>query len=187
GVDALMHLGHEFVEMRAALVRDLRLLEEQVHQHGLAAPDLAMDVEPARRRLVLVGEQPAEQALLLDRLVAGKPLLQFRKGFRRAALRRIGLDRARRDEGFVMGVEGGGRGREHGPLSASAREKLQAGNWAGGYAPRHHSLACPALAGHPVRRGLSAQALTFLEYWIARTSRAMTALLWRERAYALSV
>ena len=65
GVDALMHLGHEFVEMRAALVRHGRLLEEQIHQHGLAAADVAMDVEPARRRLVLVGEQAAEQALLL--------------------------------------------------------------------------------------------------------------------------
>ena len=94
GIDALMHLGHEFVKMRAALVRDLRLLEEQVHQHGLAAADLAMDVEPMRRGLVLVGKQPAEQALLLDRRVAGKPLLQRRQGLRRPLLRRIGLDRA---------------------------------------------------------------------------------------------
>ena len=36
------------------------------------------------------------------------------------------------------------------------------------HAPRH--------AGHPVRRGLSIQSLTSLEYWIARSSRATTAL-----------
>ena len=94
GVDALMHLGHEFVEMRAALVRDRALLEEQVHQHGLAAADVAMNIEPARRRLVVIAEQPLEQALLAHGLVAGKPLLQPGKGFRRARLRRIGLDRA---------------------------------------------------------------------------------------------
>jgi len=32
----------------------------------------------------------------------------------------------------------------------------------------------PAWPGHPVRRGLSAQALLPLEYWIARSSRATT-------------
>ena len=63
-VDALMHLGHEFVEMGAALVFDRTVLKEHIHQHGLAAADLAMNVEPARRRLVLVAEQPPEQAQL---------------------------------------------------------------------------------------------------------------------------
>ena len=93
-VDPLVHLGHEFVEMGAALVRHLALLEEQVHQHGLAAPDLAMDVEPAWRRLVLVGEQPAEQALLAPRLVAGQPRLEVRECIGGHGLRRISLDRA---------------------------------------------------------------------------------------------
>jgi hypothetical protein len=32
----------------------------------------------------------------------------------------------------------------------------------------------PAHAGYPVRRGLSDQSLASLEYWIARSSRAMT-------------
>ena len=31
------------------------------------------------------------------------------------------------------------------------------------------SPSCPAKAGHPVRRGVSAQALTSLEYWVARS------------------
>ena len=34
--------------------------------------------------------------------------------------------------------------------------------------------SCPANAWHPVRRGLSAQAVAALEYWIARSSRATT-------------
>ena len=55
-MDALMYVGHEFVEMRAALMLDRALLEEQVHQHGLAAPDLAMHVKAARPPVFLVGK-----------------------------------------------------------------------------------------------------------------------------------
>ena len=92
-IDALMHVGHELVEMRAALVFDRACLEEQVHQHGLATPDFAMDIEAARRPTVLVREQPAEQPLLAGRLVADKPLLEICKGFRDLGLGGIGLDR----------------------------------------------------------------------------------------------
>src|SRR5882672_82937 len=67
-IDPLVHLGHEFVEMCAALVRDRALLKEQIHQHGLAAPDFAVNVETTWRRLVLVREQPAQQTLLAQRL-----------------------------------------------------------------------------------------------------------------------
>ena len=118
-VDPLMHLGHEFVEMRAALVRDRTVLEEQVHQHGLAAADFAVNVEAARRRLVLVGKQPAEQALLAQRLVVRKPLLEFGQGLGGLLLRGVGLDRAGGNQGLIMGAERGGRGRQHGLLSAS--------------------------------------------------------------------
>src|SRR5205823_5372506 len=45
-----------------------------------------------------------------------------------------GLDRAGGDEGLVVGMKAGGRGGKHGPLSASARGKLQAGIWFDGYA-----------------------------------------------------
>ena len=53
---ALVHVGHELVEMRAALADHRACLEEQVHQHGLAAADVAEDVEalersPGRSRL----------------------------------------------------------------------------------------------------------------------------------------
>ena len=43
-VDAFVHVGHEFVEMNATLAHDRRCIEEQVHQHGLAAADVAIDV-----------------------------------------------------------------------------------------------------------------------------------------------
>jgi hypothetical protein len=39
---------------------------------------------------------------------------------------------------------------------------------------RSSPLSCPAKARHPVRRSLSIPAATSLEYWIARSSRAMT-------------
>ena len=44
-----------------------------------------------------------------------------------------------------------------------------------------HSPPCAHLrtgAGNPVRRGLSAPSQPSLEYWIARSSRAMTASVW---------
>ena len=54
-VHALMHVGHEFVEMHAALALHRAGREEQVHQHGLAAADLAVDVKPFQRRAGLRG------------------------------------------------------------------------------------------------------------------------------------
>src|SRR3954453_3249747 len=104
-----MHLGHEFMKMRAALVKHRAMLEEKVHQHGLAAPDLTVDVKSARR-LILVGKQPAEQTLFARRLVTRKPLLQRAQRLDGARLRRIGLDRAGGDEDLIMGWEWGGRG-----------------------------------------------------------------------------
>src|SRR3546814_7844440 len=52
----LVHLDHEFVEMDAALALDRRMLEEQVHQHRLAASDRTMDVQSLRRILASTGE-----------------------------------------------------------------------------------------------------------------------------------
>lgn len=46
-------------------------------------------------------------------------------------------------------------------------------------------LSCPAQAGQPVRRGLSAQALAFLDYWVTRSSRATTR--GRERAQSIQM
>src|SRR5579883_1161700 len=42
---AFVHVKHEFVEMRTALAHDRTRFEEEIHQHGLAAADLAVDIE----------------------------------------------------------------------------------------------------------------------------------------------
>src|SRR6202012_5469896 len=88
-IDALMHLGHEFMKMGAPLMLDPAVLEKQVHQHGLATPDLAIDIQPARRAtiLALIGKYPAEQPLLARRLIGGKPFLKRSEGLRGLGLR----------------------------------------------------------------------------------------------------
>ena len=48
--DALVHVGHELMEVAALLRREAHAGKEQVHEHRLAAADVAMDVKPARRR-----------------------------------------------------------------------------------------------------------------------------------------
>src|SRR5450631_1383652 len=116
-IDPLVHFGHEFVKMRAALVHHLAVLEKQIHQHGLAAPDFAMNIEAARRRAVLVGKQPAQQALLAQGLVAREPPLEAREGIGGLRLRGVGLDRAGGDERLIMGAERRGwSGQQHGPF-----------------------------------------------------------------------
>jgi len=155
-VDALVHFGHEFVEMGAAFVLDRALLKKHIHQHGLATPDLTVDVEAARRHVVVVGKQPVEQALLAQRLVARKPLLKVGECLGGLRLRSIGLDRAGGDEGLIMAAERGGRGRQHGPCYGPSARKLQAGNWCkgrcgcgalGGTAPPHKGSSSPRKAG----------------------------------------
>src|SRR5205085_2225219 len=94
------------------LVPDRAVLKEQVHQHGLAAPDLAMDVKAARR--LLVREQPLDQALLAHGLVALEPPLQRAQRLDSGRLRRVGLDRTGGDEGLIVGAEGDGWGGRHG-------------------------------------------------------------------------
>ena len=70
--NALVHVEQEFVEMRAALAQHRTCLEEQIHQHRLAAADVAVDVESLERRLLAIAEQPAQrrgfarQAMLRD-------------------------------------------------------------------------------------------------------------------------
>jgi hypothetical protein len=59
--DAGVHVEHEGVEMHAALVRDRRRGEKQVHQHRLAAPDRTPQIEAARRFLGPLAESEAGQ------------------------------------------------------------------------------------------------------------------------------
>ena len=63
-IDALMNVCHKVVEMRTALAFHRQERKEHVHQHGLAAPDLAMNIKPLddRRRILALAEQPAKSA-----------------------------------------------------------------------------------------------------------------------------
>jgi hypothetical protein len=61
GGDAVVHVRHEFVEVGAALLPERHDAIEHVHQHGLAAANAAMHVEPANRlRRLASGEHPAD-------------------------------------------------------------------------------------------------------------------------------
>ena len=98
-----MHVLHEVVEMDAALPRHRGAGEEHVHQHALAAPDLAEDVEPHRRRLGRLGEaEPhAPAALAVSRLIRGEragEALQLLGGeFLGRVVLQLAAARARRD------------------------------------------------------------------------------------------
>ena len=68
--DAAVDFEHEGVEVNPALGRNGERLDEQVHQHRLAAPDAAPDVEAARGRGLLaeqLAQQPAHRHLGLKR------------------------------------------------------------------------------------------------------------------------
>jgi hypothetical protein len=94
GKDALMHVRHELMEMDPAFVGDPALLEEQVHQHGFAAPDVTMDIKSLRRRYAVGMEKLVEEARLACGLVGHEPLVQRGKSFHRPRLRGVRLDRA---------------------------------------------------------------------------------------------
>src|SRR5690606_30227276 len=63
-LDAIMHVGHEIVEMDAPLALRRHKLEEHVHEHGLATADSAMHVKAPDGSLLLPSfcEQPAQRA-----------------------------------------------------------------------------------------------------------------------------
>ena len=69
-----MDLVHEFVEMHPPL-GDRRRGEKQVHQHGLAAPDLAMQVKSAHRLLGPI-QQLVQQAARLAGLQPGQHIIE---------------------------------------------------------------------------------------------------------------
>ena len=102
-VHALVHLGHELVKMRAAFPLHGACGKEQVHQHGLAAPDVAVDVETLDRLCgILFREQPAEMRGFARQPVLRQPLLEPREPRGNRFLRRVALDLALRDERAIL-------------------------------------------------------------------------------------
>ena len=104
--DAVVHLGHELVEMRAALVAVGRRLEEQVHQHGLAAADGPEDVEPLGRRFGArqQGSKPVAPAAPVPQ--GARQLVEPGDN---GSLCGIGLDHAVRDQRAILVDECHGR------------------------------------------------------------------------------
>jgi hypothetical protein len=65
--------------MHAALAHHRARLEKQVHQHGLAAADIAENVEAARRVFVITrAEQPADRVRTPHGAVRGDAFLKRR-------------------------------------------------------------------------------------------------------------
>jgi hypothetical protein len=98
---ALMHIGHEFVEMCATLCGEGDRVEEEVHQHGLAAADGPMNEKAPLRRRCFPREEAAD-AGMRTRGAAFKGARKIRKPVEQVALRRIVLDGAGPDKGKVV-------------------------------------------------------------------------------------
>ena len=98
-----MHVGHELVEMRAALADHRTRFEEQVHQHGLAAPHIADEVGAGHP----LGRARPEQAGRDGGGQVGGDAIENQRG---AGLQRIGGQHALRYEGGKSGADRAGCG-----------------------------------------------------------------------------
>jgi len=120
--DALVHVGYEFMKMRSAFANDWARLEEQVHQHGLAAADLAENVEALDRILAALAcaKQPAERGRFACKPMFAQPPIKRVKLPKDCLLGDIPFDLAGRDAGRVkrcdvsrhVQAKGGVRGQE---------------------------------------------------------------------------
>ncbi len=107
-MNALVHVDHEFVKMRAALSLHRAGLEEQIHQHGFAAADVAVDVEALEQRVVLPArsKQPAERGGFARQAMLDEPFFQLRQHADDGDLRRVALDSAAGNAGGVSRCDG---------------------------------------------------------------------------------
>ena len=101
GMNAAVRVLHEAVEMNAPLALDLGRGEKQVHQHRLAAADLADQIQPAATVLVrpigllAAGKRPSSPGIRRrpgHRVVAAQLDPQFLQPLRCPFLRRIGRE-----------------------------------------------------------------------------------------------
>src|SRR3546814_7579460 len=101
----LAHLAHprvdveqEGVKMHATLPLDVQPVVKEVHQHGLATPDRAPQIDAARRSGLAPGDTPEQAAARGRRL---KRLLQLAQPCRRGALFEVGLELAGGDQRII--------------------------------------------------------------------------------------
>ena len=98
GMEPLLHLAHELVEVHAPLRQRRGDGKELVHQHGLAASDLAMNVEPARRWRAAGGEDPAKGAPLGGETTLGERSIETIEPVGKGGLSGIAAERPGRDQ-----------------------------------------------------------------------------------------
>ena len=103
GGDAPMHLIHEFMKMQPPFLLERHGGKEQVHEHGLAAPDLAVKIKSAHALRLF---EQAENPLGLGGHKVRQNPVQIA---RRVALRRIGRQGMAGDEIVIGGQNGTGR------------------------------------------------------------------------------
>ena len=104
GLDVLMHLGHEFMKMHAALLGDRRHGKKEIHQHGLAAAHVAVEIEPARRASARAPQQPPERGRTVGGAIARERIGQLAQAIDHRALGAVALELARGEaRGIVCG------------------------------------------------------------------------------------
>ena len=97
-LDAVVHIEHKGMEMHPPLPLDRHGGKEHVHQHRLAAPDRAPQIDPLWDGPGLGQAEPTEKATPLGRgAVIQQRLMQPLQPRDDALLRRVGVDLARRD------------------------------------------------------------------------------------------
>src|SRR5262249_40941357 len=79
---------------------------EEVHQHGLAASDLAVEVKSPHRLGLVVAEQPADRSRAPRQPMRRKPRLEVGQLDDDRFLRRVALDLSGGNEGRVTGANG---------------------------------------------------------------------------------
>ena len=105
-VDRGMYLGHEGMQVDAPLLGDGDMVEEHVHEHRLAAPDAAPDVEPLRRIAGLGADEPAERRGFPRRRIAVEFLSKSLEQRDDLRLRGVALESASPHAGLVLLADG---------------------------------------------------------------------------------
>ena len=126
GVQGGVGLAHEGMEVHAPLAGHRRGLEEEVHDHRLAAPDRPVEIDAPRRLPTAVQERQAEAGLRQRVQLA----FQARQGRDRSRLGHVGRDFAGRQAGLVGASDGFGHGRlriaqGRGMSTAAARPRMR--------------------------------------------------------------
>src|SRR5260370_37633133 len=90
------------MKMDAALANDRGRREEQIHQHGLAAADVAENVETLDRLRLARSEQPAQGGRLMGETTLGASLFAMRQPVDDSLLAAVALDLPSRNSRTIL-------------------------------------------------------------------------------------